>query len=208
MTSAQKAFELKEKLLELPILTKSNVTLEQLQYLLQEGKEDLIITINPSPRYVPRRLQSPNDTNNTVESKIFENITPYSLSGLWVGLFLIVVLLIGINCMLDLKTNDRFARQNLWVGRESWSINYEFIRVDHHVQNSKVEGSGLGTFKLFLKRNSARVSTGSLGKVLSSSTMPYERMGTKLASRYFLKAKDVLSRIYLSSFCSFFFFMS
>ena len=119
MTSAQKAFELKEKLLELPILTKSNVTLEQLQYLLQEGKEDLIITINPSPRYVPRRLQSPNDTNNTVESKIFENITPYSLSGLWVGLFLIVVLLIGINCMLDLKTNDRFARQNLWVGRES-----------------------------------------------------------------------------------------
>ena len=46
-------------------------------------------------------------------------MTPAALSGLWVTLFLIVMLLVGINCMLDLKTNDRFARQNLHVGRES-----------------------------------------------------------------------------------------
>jgi len=65
-----------------------------------------------------RRLQQTAE-NDTVESKIFNDISSYSLSGLWVGLFLLVVLMIGINCMLDLKTNDRFARQNLWVGRES-----------------------------------------------------------------------------------------
>lgn len=64
----------------------------------------------------PRRLEATAE-NDTVESKIFNDISSYSLSGLWVGLFLFVVLLIAINCMLDLKTNDRFARQNLWVGR-------------------------------------------------------------------------------------------
>ena len=69
------------------------------------------------PMIVPRRLQMSNYTNGT--SEIFDNMTPAALSGLWVTLFLLVVLLIGINCMLDLKTNDRFARQNLWVGRES-----------------------------------------------------------------------------------------
>jgi hypothetical protein len=69
------------------------------------------------PNLVPRRLQMSNYTNGT--SEIFDSMTPAALSGLWVTLFLLVVLLIGINCMLDLKTNDRFARQNLWVGRES-----------------------------------------------------------------------------------------
>jgi len=46
-------------------------------------------------------------------------MTTYALSGLWVGLFLLVMLAIAISCLFDLKTNDKFARQNLWVGRES-----------------------------------------------------------------------------------------
>lgn len=68
-------------------------------------------------------------------------------------------------------------------------------------QKSKVEGSGLGTFRLFLNMNSARVSTGSLGKECSSSAIPSERMGTRFTSRYFLRASDFLSRISLYSFC-------
>jgi hypothetical protein len=68
-------------------------------------------------------------------------------------------------------------------------------------QKSKVEGSGLGTFKLFLNMNYARKSTGSLGNECSSSAMPSDRMGTRLTSKYFLKANDFLSKIYLSSFC-------
>jgi hypothetical protein len=83
-------------------------------------------------------------------------------------------------------------------------INYQ--RSTH--QASKVEGSGLGTFRLLRKRNSDRVSTGSFGKVVSNSTMPSDRIGTRLASRYFLRANDFLSRIYRSSVCSFFFFIS
>lgn len=35
-------------------------------------------------------------------------------------------------------------------------------------QNSKVDGSGFGTLRLFLKRNSAKVSTGSLGKLFNN----------------------------------------
>ena len=50
-----------------------------------------------------------------IESRIFNNLTSYSLSGLWVGLFLIVMLGIGLSCLFNLKTNDKFARQNLWV---------------------------------------------------------------------------------------------
>lgn len=57
--------------------------------------------------------------NTRVESKIFNNLTTHALSGLWVTLFLLVMLGIGLSCSFDLKTNDRFARQNLWVGRES-----------------------------------------------------------------------------------------
>ena len=91
-----------------------NVTIEQLKEMLRSGKEDLVITFSPTMK--PRRLEVTAE-NDTVESRIFNDISSYSLSGLWVGLFLLVVLLIGINCMLDLKTNDRFARQNLWVGR-------------------------------------------------------------------------------------------
>jgi type VI protein secretion system component VasF len=77
----------------------------------------VIITL--SPRRAARRLQQSNVTADAPESKIFNDISTWALSGLWVGLFLLVMLFIGINCLLNLKTNDRFARQNLWVGRES-----------------------------------------------------------------------------------------
>jgi hypothetical protein len=46
-------------------------------------------------------------------------MTQASLSGLWVALFLLVMLGIAISCLFELKTHDKFARQNLWVGRES-----------------------------------------------------------------------------------------
>jgi hypothetical protein len=64
-------------------------------------------------------------------------------------------------------------------------------------QKSKVEGSGLGTLRLFLNKNSAKVSTGSAGNLFRSSTIPSERIGTRLMSKYFLKAKDFLSKISL-----------
>ena len=57
--------------------------------------------------------------NTRVESKVFNNLTTHALSGLLVALFLLVVLCIGVSCAFDLKTNDRFARQDLWKGRES-----------------------------------------------------------------------------------------
>ena len=74
-------------------------------------------------------------------------------------------------------------------------------------QNSKVEGSGLGTFRLFSNKNAANLSTGSSGNSLKISTMPSDNIGTRFTSKYFLKANEVLSKIYLSSFCSFSFFM-
>jgi type IV secretory pathway component VirB8 len=46
-------------------------------------------------------------------------MTPSALSGLLVAGFLLVVLLIAINCLMDLKTNDRFPRNILNVGKES-----------------------------------------------------------------------------------------
>lgn len=50
-------------------------------------------------------------------SPMFANMTPSTLSGLLVGLFLIIVLMIGVSCLYNIKTNDKFARQNLWVGK-------------------------------------------------------------------------------------------
>lgn len=81
----------------------------------------MIVIIDPVR--VARRLEQTRVTANTtateVDSLIFDDISPYALSGLFVGLFLLVVLCIAVGCLMDLKTNDRFARQNLWVGRES-----------------------------------------------------------------------------------------
>ena len=44
------------------------------------------------------------------------------------------------------------------------NINFKYLFIISIMnQNSKVDGSGEGTFKLFSKRNSAKVSTGSDG---------------------------------------------
>ncbi len=50
-------------------------------------------------------------------SQLFTSMTSTALSGLIVAVFLIVMLLIGLGCLFDIKTNDRFARNNLWVGK-------------------------------------------------------------------------------------------
>ena len=53
------------------------------------------------------------------KSQLFLSMTPTVLSGLLVALFLIVMLLIGISCNYNIKTNDKYGRNNLWVGKES-----------------------------------------------------------------------------------------
>jgi hypothetical protein len=89
--------------------------LKDLQNVLSQIQtENIILTFAPIIK--SRILQN---INGTVDSKIFNAMTPYALSGLLVTLFLMVMLCIAIACLYDLKTNDRFARQNLWVGRES-----------------------------------------------------------------------------------------
>ena len=62
-----------------------------------------------------RILQSPG--NVTTISQLFNNMTPATLSALFVTLFLIIVLLIGVSCLYNIKTNDKFGRSNLWVGK-------------------------------------------------------------------------------------------
>ena len=84
---------------------------------------------------------------------------------------------------------------------------HEIIICYEQDQYSKVDGSGLGTCKLFWKRNSAKLSTGSSGKSVKILTIPSDRIGTRLTSKYLLKAREVLSKIYLYSFCSFSFFI-
>lgn len=44
-------------------------------------------------------------------------MSTHSLSGLWVGLFLLVMIGIALSILFNLKTHEKFARQNLWVGR-------------------------------------------------------------------------------------------
>jgi hypothetical protein len=44
-------------------------------------------------------------------------MTPSTLSGLLVSLFLIVMLVIAIGCLYEVKTNDKFGKNNLWVGK-------------------------------------------------------------------------------------------
>jgi hypothetical protein len=92
----------------------------ELLEMIEKGDRDLVVTVAHGRR-LEEVKQTTNGTNSTTpaESQIFKDMTPFALSGLWVGLFLIVMLCIGVSCLLDLKTNDRFARQNLWVGRES-----------------------------------------------------------------------------------------
>ena len=58
-------------------------------------------------------------------------------------------------------------------------MNYSYVRN----QNSNVDGSGLGTFKLFWNKNSAKESTGSEGNLVKISTIPSDNIGTKFTSK-------------------------
>lgn len=59
------------------------------------------------------------------------------------------------------------------ITEEEWKMLWIFVYLNEYMnkfeniclidQNSKVDGSGFGTFKLFLNKNSANLSTGSLG---------------------------------------------
>ena len=64
-----------------------------------------------------RRLLEGDDSEEETKSKLFTNMTPEILSGLLVALFLMITLCIGVSCLYDVKTNDKFARNNLWVGK-------------------------------------------------------------------------------------------
>ena len=113
-TSAAGLQELKYQLEQTEAHTKSSSSLDNLKTLLKQDNQNLIITVDPAA--TPRLLYS---NSTKAESKIFNDIGPFSLSGLFVGLFLLVMLMIGVCCLMDLKTNDRFARDDLWIGREN-----------------------------------------------------------------------------------------
>lgn len=93
-----------------------------------------------------------------------------------------------------------------WLIRRIYEIfNTLFSMINNYLydfkecnQNSNVDGSGFGTFKLFLNKNYANLSTGSFGNYFRISIIPYDKIGTKFTSKYFLNAKDFLSKIYLS----------
>ena len=85
---------------------------------MESQNKPIVIIAELTVAASPRILQGAT-WNNTVDSLIFDNMTTASLSGLWVALFLLVMLGIAISCLFNLKTHDKFARQNLWVGRES-----------------------------------------------------------------------------------------
>lgn len=52
-------------------------------------------------------------------SNILAAISETSLSCILVSLFLAIALVIAVSCMMDLKTNDKFARNQLHIGKES-----------------------------------------------------------------------------------------
>lgn len=64
-------------------------------------------------------------------------------------------------------------------------------------------GSGNYTSKLFLNKNSAKVSTGSSEGFLQISINPSVKKGTTLSAKYYLKGYDLLSNISLSWFFKF-----
>ena len=96
-----------------PILKQfEQVSAEQLVRTLTDKPEAVVYFRNHAAE---ARLLQETNTN----SKLFTNMTPSVLSGLFVALFLIIMLLIGVNCLYNIKTNDKFARNQLWVGKES-----------------------------------------------------------------------------------------
>lgn len=112
-TTQHKAEMLKEELASLKVSI-TQLALSEVAALIEQSK-DIVLSANIVSS-APRILQGQNFTGQ-VDSRIFINMSNYSASGLFVGLFLIVMLGIGLNVLFNLKTHERFARQNLWVGR-------------------------------------------------------------------------------------------
>lgn len=92
-------------------------TPEELKSLLTPAANSII--------YFTQAHSSPRALTQTVgqapakPSLLFINMTPSVLSGLFVTLFLVIMLLIGVSCLYNIKTNDKFGVNNLVVGRES-----------------------------------------------------------------------------------------
>jgi hypothetical protein len=79
--------------------------------------KEVVIVFKQEPQ--ERILHETTAVNEDTKSNLFLNMDPTTLSGLLVALFLIVMLLIAVNCLFEIKTHEKFARNNLWVGKES-----------------------------------------------------------------------------------------
>lgn len=83
---------------------------------------EAIVYFTRGPATTHRLLEQSTATqqsDTSGRSQLFANMTPSVLSGLFVTLFLLVMLCIAVSCLYDIKTNDRFASTNLFVGKES-----------------------------------------------------------------------------------------
>lgn len=97
-----------------PMLSKiQELTVGDLAAVLVEKPDAVIYFANKAVH--GRILQTQQQETN--KSNLFANMTPAILSGLFVALFLIVMLLIAISCLFNIKTNDKFASTNLFVGK-------------------------------------------------------------------------------------------
>jgi len=73
---------------------------------------------NKQPRRLVEASEVPNVSQREVTlSPLFLNMDSVTLTGLLVSLFLVVMLLIGVKCLYDVKTNDQFGRTGLWIGK-------------------------------------------------------------------------------------------
>lgn len=73
---------------------------------------------NKQPRRLVEASEVPSVTQGEVTlSPLFLNMDSVTLTGLLVSLFLVVMLLIGVKCLYDVKTNDQFGRTGLWIGK-------------------------------------------------------------------------------------------
>lgn len=87
---------------------------------LVDGQKKNVIILNQKADKGKRLLDEEIIIEPVVnQSQILDNITPYAVSGILISIFLTIALVVGFNCLLDLKTNDRFPRNMYQVGKES-----------------------------------------------------------------------------------------
>ncbi len=98
------------------IENEETLDIEEAMEMLKSKAEGVFVFKNNEEQQKPRILHS-TAQNVTTDSQLFINMTPTTLSALFVTVFLIIMLLIGINCLYNIKTNDKFGRNNLWVGK-------------------------------------------------------------------------------------------